>query len=146
MSQDPLKGMFATRIASLACAITETALLVFKLAEGGKEIGKRGLGIKTAGAVPFSQELRQRGEEICKLALGLLGTLVLGIVFSPITNLKLHIWLQLVVDGEAELIQKKRQARMEAEAKKREREEAREACLSRLALPPVPVPVPVPES
>lgn len=124
-SQDPMKRMFATRLASIACAVAETALIIFKMIEQWRTIGQRCLGIKTAATIPLYHELRQRREEIGRLALGLLGTLSLGIVFSPTANFKLHVWLQLVVDHVAEQAQKERQAKLQAEEKKKEIEQAR---------------------
>jgi hypothetical protein len=135
-SQDPMTRMFATRAASLICAVAETALIIFKTVDGWNVIGRRYFCAKQAADLPFTHDVRIRRDEIGRLVLGLLGTLLLGIVFSPMGNCRLHVRLQLIKDLAAEHTQMERQAKMQAEEKKRDLEQARAARFSQVEAEP----------
>lgn len=125
--QDPMKRMFLTRFTSIVCAIAEIALLAFKTFDGMAFASRKCLRIRSGTAISFPKEMQNRGKEIGRLILGLMGTFVLGIVFSPTANFRLHVRLKFVTDHFKERELRERLIKLAAEEKKRELEQSRTA-------------------
>ena len=149
--QHPMSRMFLTRIGGVGIFFMEAAVLFFKTAEVGAVCGMEGLVSTCKGAVKlfpdlrhvewindhakvgsFVELLKESFHEIAQLIKGLVSTLFLGIVFSPESNFKYHLQLNLVFDDLAEKSHRKRAAKLQEELLKAEITEARNARFAEL--------------
>lgn len=97
--QQPMTRMFSTRVGGIACAFFEliavgqTALKIFSAANFG--------------------DVKDSTEKLCRLIIGLASTILIGVVFSPAINYRIHIALGIVVHDVA--LRKEKQAQFNAQ-------------------------------
>lgn len=148
--QHPMKRMLLTRLGGVGVAAIEVALIIFKSAEIGIVCGKQALMTASKEAVRLFPDLKVQWirdnaaeesllepikasyYEIFQLVKGLASSIFLGIVFSPESNFKYHLQLNLVVDDLAVRSKEKLTAKLQAEEQKAVITKARHARFSEL--------------
>lgn len=81
--QQPMTRMFLTRVGGIVCAF-------FELIAVGEA------ALKIFSGSKFS-DVKKSVEQLCRLIIGLASTILIGIVFSPAVNYRIHIGLEIVL-------------------------------------------------
>lgn len=140
--------MFLTRMTEVPCAVMEAALIVFKTLELSLTTAKQLIAASSKAIVkilPYSQMLREypdrpwllqdiklQGMDICRLVAGLTSTIFIGIFFSPETNFKIHLKLDLTTDNRAAKNQRALAVKLQMELQKAEITKARNERFAKL--------------
>jgi hypothetical protein len=140
--------MFLTRLTELACAVIEVASIVFNMIKLTIIATKQLLRFSSKLAITlfpqskflqassnqssFLPEIKATSLEISRLITGLASTVFIGVIFSPETNFKIHLKLELAIDNLAEKTQRKLAAKLRSELQKAEIIKARTERLAKL--------------
>lgn len=137
----PMKRMFLTRITSVACIALEASGLAWTTVriatlsvQEARILSAKGVCkivppmkklLKSASKKSLALPIKEAYLDICRLTAGLASTILVGALFSPELNFRLHIKLRLAVDNLALKKQRELDAKVRIETKAAEITKAR---------------------